>query len=75
MTTPYYAMFTDNGNAMVSAMVEAAIDMKRDWNYVYEKLGVIAEADGFEEAMDTDVREHVHAKLVEKGYDTSKGWA
>ena len=75
MTTPYYAMFTDNGNAMVSAMVEAAINMKRSWNYVYEKLELIASCQGFEEALDTDVREHVHAKLVEEGYDAVEGWS
>ena len=75
MTTPYYAMFTDNGNAMVSATVEAAINMKRSWNYVYEKLELIASCQGFEEALDTDVREHVHAKLVEEGYDAVEGWS
>ena len=67
MTTPYYAMFTDEGNCMVAGMVEAAIDMKRDWPFVYKNLELIANASGFEEAMDTDVREHVFSKMVDAG--------
>lgn len=66
---PYYAMFTDEGNCLVSAMVEASIDMKRDWAYVYKNLELIADAPGFEEALDTDVREHVFEKLVDAGLE------
>ena len=36
-----YAMFTEEGNVMVNAIVTAAIDMERDFDYVMDKLNIL----------------------------------
>ena len=64
MTIHDYAMFTAEGNTLVSAVVEAAINMGRDFNYVVSKLEVLAETKAYEEAMDTAVREEVYAVMA-----------
>jgi hypothetical protein len=64
MTIHDYAMYTAEGNTMVSAVVEAAINMGRDFDYVMSKLEVLAEAEAYAEATDTAVREEVYAVMV-----------
>ena len=55
-----YAMFTEEGNAMVNAIVTAAIDMERDFDYVMDKLNILQETEAYAEATDTEVRETVY---------------
>ena len=33
-----YAMFTEEGNVMVNAIVTAAVNMERNYDYVMDKL-------------------------------------
>ena len=55
-----YAMFTEEGNAMVNAIVTAAIDMERDYDYVMDKLEILQETEAYSECLDTEVRETVY---------------
>ena len=55
-----YAMFTEEGNAMVNAIVTAAIDMERDYDYVMDKLEILQKTDAYSECLDTAVREAVY---------------
>lgn len=64
---PYYAMFTDNGNAMIHGIVQVARRHKLTWTEVYDLLDSISEVDGYGEATDTAVRECVYSAL---GFDT-----
>ena len=65
-----YAMFTDQGNAMVHRIVEAGLKLKttdpieRVWDWAYRELEKLATADQFEEATDTAVRDAVYERLV-----------
>ena len=60
---PYYAMFTDAGNAMIHGIVEGAREQNLTWPEVYELLHTISEVNGFTEATDTAVRECVYDAL------------
>ena len=62
-----YAMFTEEGNAMVNAIVTAAIDMERDFDYVMDKLNILQETEAYAEATDTEVRETVYEVMRDKG--------
>ena len=62
-----YAMFTEEGNAMVNAIVTAAIDMERDFDYVMDKLNMLQETEAYAEATDTEVRETVYEVMRDKG--------
>ena len=55
-----YAMFTEEGNVMVNAIVTAAIDMERDYDYVMDKLNILQETEAYSECCDTEVRETVY---------------
>ena len=62
-----YAMFTEEGNAMVNAIVTAAIDMERDYDYVMDKLNILQETEAYAEATDTEVRETVYEVMWKEG--------
>ena len=62
-----YAMFTEEGNVMVNAIVTAAIDMERDYDYVMDKLNMLQETEAYAEATDTEVREIVYEVMRDKG--------
>ena len=62
-----YAMFTEEGNAMVNAIVTAAIDMERDFDYVMDKLNILQETEAYAEATDTEVRETVYEVMWKEG--------
>ena len=62
-----YAMFTDNGNKEVHKIVETvqASNLLNEaaWKLAYNELDELSNKKGFEEAMDTDVRDHVYCEL------------
>ena len=62
-----YAMFTEEGNVMVNAIVTAAIDMERDFDYVMDKLNILQETEAYAEATDTEVRETVYEVMWKEG--------
>jgi len=62
-----YAMFTEEGNVMVNAIVTAAIDMERDFDYVMDKLNILQETEAYSECLDTEVRETVYVVMRDKG--------
>lgn len=59
---PYFAMFTDEGNAAVGMIVEMAKKKGWDWSRTYCELYVLAHSDAqlYGEATDTVVREYVY---------------
>lgn len=62
-----YAMFTPQGNREVQKIVEAVQDSKlknnEAWGLAYNELDILSQREGFTEAMDTDVRDHVFLAL------------
>ena len=58
-----YAMFTPAGNREVQKIVESVQDTKlknnEAWRFAYNELDILSQREGFTEAMDTDVRDHV----------------
>ena len=62
-----YAMYTRDGNAMVEAVVAAAINMRRDFTYVMSKLEILAETEAYSECLDTEVRETVYEVMNKEG--------
>jgi len=62
-----YAMFTPAGNREVHKIVETVQDSKLHneaaWKLAYNELDILSQREGFEEAMDTDVRDHVYFAL------------
>ena len=55
-----YAMFTEEGNAMVHAIVTASMNMDRNYGYVMDKLEILQETEAYSECLDTEVRETVY---------------
>ena len=62
-----YAMFTEEGNVMVNAIVTAAVNMERDYDYVMDKLEILQETEEYSECLDTEVRETVYEVMRDKG--------
>ena len=62
-----YAMFTEEGNVMVNAIVTAAVNMERDYDYVMAKLEILQKTDAYSECLDTAVREAVYEVMRDKG--------
>jgi len=60
---PHYAMFSDEGNAAVHALVIFAQTAKLSWLQVHKLLEVLAEDEKYTEATDTAVREFVYETL------------
>jgi hypothetical protein len=69
MKTPYYEMFTAEGNALVNGVVQAAKVSGMQWDRVYSMLEKISEIDGFREATDTAVRDSVWVALTMADYE------
>lgn len=68
MSNPSYAMFSQDGDAAVHAIVEKARESQSTWPEVYRALLTLAEDyPEFGEVMDTAVRECVYDAL---GFDT-----
>jgi hypothetical protein len=59
METPYYGMFTDEGNAAVHEIVAVAYRINITWRVVMQMLEKLSRVKGFEEATDTAVRDEV----------------
>ncbi len=59
MKTPYYEMFTDEGNAAVHEIVAVAYRINISWQVVMQMLEKLSNVKGFEEATDTAVRDAV----------------
>ena len=59
MKTPYYGMFTDEGNAAVHEIVAVAYRINISWQVVMQMLEKLSRVKGFEEATDTAVRDAV----------------
>jgi len=59
MTTPYYEMFSDEGNAAVHEIVAVAYRIDISWQVVMQMLEKLSNIKGFEEATDTAVRDAV----------------
>jgi hypothetical protein len=62
-----YAMFTPAGNREVQKIVETVQNSKlknnKAWRFAFNELDILSQREGFTEAMDTDVREHVFLAL------------
>ena len=59
MKTPYYEMYTDEGNAAVHEIVAVAYRINISWQVVMQMLEKLSNVKGFEEATDTAVRDAV----------------
>ena len=62
-----YAMFTEEGNVMVNAIVTAAVNMERNYDYVMDKQEILQKTDAYSECLDTEVRETVYEVMRDKG--------
>ena len=71
MKTPYYGMFTDEGNAAVHNIVTTAHLLDISWIVVLQMLEKLSKVKGFEEAVDTAVREEVSFVLYEEMHNAS----
>jgi hypothetical protein len=64
-----FAMFTKKGDAKVQEIAYAASQFPRStsdeqvWKWTQEQLLTLSDRKGFEEAFDTDVRDHVYGYL------------
>jgi hypothetical protein len=63
MNAPVYGMFTNKGNAEVEQIVTFALVNKSSWTLVESMLVDLSRVEGFEEALDTEVRELVYSAL------------
>jgi hypothetical protein len=63
----YYGMFTDKGNQIVDGIVIAAKESGWSYDYVMGRLTDLASVEGFEEAMDTAVKEYVYEAIFLEG--------
>ena len=66
-----YGMFSDEGNAKIHALIQKAQVENLRWIDVYRELQELSTLEGYEEAMDTEVREIVYdsLKTMECFYD------
>ena len=62
-----YAMFTAAGDEAVHAVVQRVVNSglfnNEAWSLAYNELDILSQREGFTEAMDTDVRDHVYFAL------------
>jgi hypothetical protein len=61
-----YGMFSDEGNNAVRLIVQNAKTYNLRWIDVYRELQDLSNLEGYEEAMDTVVRENVYDALAYK---------
>ena len=67
MTVTEYFMETKSGNILVEGIVQTALKNKFSYDWVVGRLNVLSDTKGFEEAMDTMVREAVLYELDKQG--------
>ena len=67
MTVTDYFMETKSGNILVEGIVQTALKNKFSYDWVVGRLNVLSDTKGFEEAMDTMVREAVLYELDKHG--------
>ena len=62
-----YAMFTAAGDEAVHAVVQRVVNSglfnNEAWSLAYNELDILSQREGFTEAMDTEVRDHVYCEL------------
>jgi len=63
VVVPEYGMFTEEGDYEVFRIVDLAKRARLTWNQVKGLLQQLSSTEGFEEAMDTVVRERVWEEL------------
>ena len=63
VVVPEYGMFTEEGDYEVFRIVDLAKRARLTWNQVSGLLTQLSNTEGFEEAMDTVVRERVWEEL------------
>jgi hypothetical protein len=61
-----YGMFTEHGNNAIRLLIQNAQVNKLRWVDVYAQLQELRNREGYEEAMDTVVRENVYDALAFK---------
>jgi hypothetical protein len=61
-----YGMFSDEGNNAIRLLIQNAQVNKLRWVDVYAQLQDLSYLEGYEEAMDTVVRENVYDALAFK---------
>jgi hypothetical protein len=61
----YYGMFSEQGNALIHGIVVTAKAAELEWEQVMDLLYDVSTLNGFEEAVDTAVREEVYATLFQ----------
>lgn len=66
---PRWAMFSENGNYLVDAIVWVTKLEGTGWKGAYAKLSALAEMEGFGEATDTEVRELVYNAVAKEDED------
>ena len=71
MKTPYYGMFTDEGNVAVHNIVTTAHLLNISWIEVVGMLDKLSKVEGFGEANDTAVYEAVSFALYEEMHNAS----
>jgi glutamine synthetase len=70
MRPDYFAMFSTDGNQRVQQILEDTIRIAAGltddeiWEYAYSRLEMLRREDGFGEAADTEVREHLWQALI-----------
>ena len=68
-----FGMYTQEGDALVERITQAGIKLaetdgeRAGWTFAHRELHKLASAEGFEEAVDTMVREAVYGDIVRKG--------
>ena len=67
MTVTEYFMEPKSGNILVEGIVQTALKNKFSYDWVGGRLNVLSDTKGFEEAMDTMVREAVLYELDKQG--------
>ena len=63
VVVPEYGMFTEEGDYEIFRIVDLAKRARLTWNQVKGLLQQLSSTEGFEEAMDTVVRERVWEEL------------
>lgn len=61
-----YGMFTEHGNNAIRLLIQNAQVNNLRWIDVYAELQELSNREGYEEAMDTEVREIVYDALAFK---------
>lgn len=71
MSVAYYGMFSFEGNSAVADIIAWATCGEYSWKETYYALVELARREGFEEALDTEVREAVYYAIGADARDES----